>query len=84
MEALLVKLPPKAAFGLTQPILAQKVVHSGKLLFVIGDDDVTKCKRLGRNKQIIGADWRASLLKPRPSPSNSTGGSTRNPRRMLA
>ncbi len=50
--------------GLVQPILASKVLDPGKFLFVVGDDGVTKCKRLRRNEQVIGADWSASLLKP--------------------
>ena len=41
----------------------------GEFLFIIGDDGVTKSKRLSRNEQFIGPDWSASLLKPRTQQS---------------
>ena len=41
----------------------------GEFPFVIGDDGVTEGKRLSRNEQVIGADWSASLLKPRAQQS---------------
>jgi hypothetical protein len=55
----------KRRSALAQPILSWKTLDSGKLLFVIGDDRITKGNRLRRNKHVIGADWRASLFKPR-------------------
>src|ERR1019366_10242610 len=54
----------KTLSPLAQPILVWKVLDPGEFLFVIGHDGVTKCNRLSRNEQVIGADWPTGLLKP--------------------
>src|ERR1039458_4186181 len=56
--------PVKILSPLAQPILAGKILDAGEFLFVIGNDGVTKCNRLGRNEQVIRADWLTRLLKP--------------------
>jgi len=67
LEALLRQTAPKALQVWRSQFSAYKVVHSSKLLFVVGDDGVTKCRALAAISRFVGPDWRASLLKPRRS-----------------
>ena len=49
---------------LPQPILSWKSLDPREFLFIIGDDRIAQRECLGRNQQIVAADWFARLLKP--------------------